>query len=661
MGCSRDVLIVAAMKYLLGDLLIDTGRQSVSRSGAVIALPKLSYDLLLVLIRAAPDLVSLDELMRQVWPGVVVSPETVSKRVMLLRDALDEDPRAPRYIAVLRGRGYQIVADVSEAAEAPAVPPATRQTPVGVADPEPVEAEGANEAGEAVTTSPATPAQMGTAAGQLTPRRFLIPAIVVSLLVVGVGSVAYWKWQKAPAAPAVSTFSGEPSIAVLPLTDMSEKKDQEYFADGMSEEILDLLVKIPGLKVIGRTSSFQFKGQNADLRTIGEKLGATYLVEGSVRKSGDRLRVTAQLIDSRDGSHLMAETYDRKIEDVLKMQDEIAAALVRALQLTVGVDRDLPRPTLPNPEAYSLYLHGRQAYDRLDRQGFEQAASDFQRALALDPSLGSAAAALALMYEGLGEFGFIPPAMAFEQARHEAQHALALDPHIALAHAVLGSVHDVYDWDWPAADRETQQALALAPNDAGILHFAGRRSLTIGRWDEALNSVNASLALDPLLPPTYIELNWVQVRRGRLAEAEAAARRAMEISPTYVWAHYYLGVTLLVAGNPEAAMAVFAKEIDTGARLGGLAMGNWALLRTPESDRSLAQMLKDKDQTGGNAFGIAEVYAYRGEADSALYWLERAYQQKDVSLYLVKGDPPLKSLETNPRYKAFLRKMNLPE
>jgi adenylate cyclase len=471
-------------------------------------------------------------------------------------------------------------------------------------------------------------------------------------------SVEGEKALNAPATAPLPAIISDKSIAVLPFADMSEKKDQEYFADGMAEEIIDLLVKIPGLKVIARTSSFQFKGQSQDLRTIGTQLGVAYVLEGSVRKSGDRLRVTAQLIDSRDGTHLFSQTYDRDLSDVLKMQDEIAAQVVRALQIEVNGWG--PRPALRNAEAYTQYLQGMHAFDRFDQQGFEQAASDFQRALDLDPSFAEAAAALAWVSEAFAEFEFRPLAVAFEQARHAAQHAIELNPNLAIAHAALGRIQLEYDWDWPAADREVKRARGLAPNDSLIMMVAAQQSLILGRLDDALMLVNASLERDPLDPGLYFVLNWIQVRRGRLAEAEAAVRRTLEISPTYNYAHYYLGIVLLTRGQPEAALAEFLRETVDWVRVGGSAMAYFALGRKAESDAALAQLLMRQD-VANHPYNMAQIYGFRGESDEALKWLDRAYASKSTGLYHIKGDPPFKNLEDDPRYQALLRKMNLLE
>jgi TolB-like protein/Flp pilus assembly protein TadD len=493
----------------------------------------------------------------------------------------------------------------------------------------------------------------------LTIRRLVAAAVflVVTAVVVGV-VVRYWpSKQGGSQAPVVAAISDK-SIAVLPFTDMSEKKDQEYFADGMAEEIIDLLVRVPGLKVISRTSSFQFKGRGADLRTVGEQLGAHYVLEGSVRKSGDRVRVTAQLINSRDGSHLLSETYDRGFSDVLKMQDEIAIALVRALQIEVSSGGLESRPTLRNPQAYSLYLLGLHAFDGNDQTGFEQAASNFQQALDLDPSFADAASMLASSYFVLGQFGFMSPGVAFEKARQAAQRALELDPNLASGHANLAEIYRAYDWNWPAADQEIHLARGLAPNDPDVLFIAAVQAQTLGRWDDALEFVNKSLALDPLSPSGYMILNFVQLGRGRFEEAEAAIRRTIEINPAYTHGHYFLGMVLLARGEPRLAAAEMMKDTQEHTRLGGSAMSYFALGSKADSDAALAQML---ERQTNHPYFIAQVYAYRGEADEAFKWLDRAYAQKDASLALLKSQERFMKLQGDERYKAFLKKMNLPE
>jgi adenylate cyclase len=456
----------------------------------------------------------------------------------------------------------------------------------------------------------------------------------------------------APAATVVS----EKSIAVLPFTDMSEKKDQEYFGDGMAEEILDLLAKIPGLTVIGRTSSFQFKGKDVDLRTIGTQLNAAHVLEGSIRKSGDQVRITAQLINTRTGTHEWSDTYDRHIGDVLKLQDAIAAVVVRELQLTVSPEFLQSRATLRNADAYDLMLRGRHAADRFDKEGLDEAVTLFRQALDRDPTSADAAAELASAYYDQESYLSLPGAA--EQARRAAAVALKLDPTNELAHSTLGAIYLAYDWDWAAAEREYHQTATIAPGSADVLNSTAWLSLVLGRWDDALRQIKAALAQDPLDPNSFEALTWVQMARGHLAEAEAAMRRGLEIRPTYTWGHFILGLVLLARGERDAALLEMQQETSDEARQAGLAMTYYSLGRKTASDASLASMLKD--QGAENAFEIANVYAFRGQSDEATHWLERAYVQKDTNLFLVKSYLPLQGLAADPRFKAFLRKMKLP-
>ncbi|MGO9632296.1 MAG: TIR domain-containing protein [Steroidobacteraceae bacterium] len=490
----------------------------------------------------------------------------------------------------------------------------------------------------------------------------LVPALAVLV------AAAYFAWEKllptkhnAAEQPATASTNviGDKSIAVLPFTDMSEKHDQEYFGDGMAEEILDLLVKIPGLTVIARTSSFQFKGKNEDLRTIGTKLNVAYVLEGSVRKSGDQVRITAQLINARTGAHEWSETYDEHIGDVLKLQDAIAAAVVRELQLTVAADYLTARSISKNVEAYDLYLRGRYAFDRYDQEGLDKAASLFQQALDRDPTFADAAAALANTYVLQVLQGSLTPAAGFQQARRAATHALELDPTSAEGQAIMADIHYIYDWDWAGAERVLQQIATVAPNNVDVLWSEAALSAALGHLDDALRQIKAALAQDPINPGLLTILSGIQETRGHLSEAEAVARRVLDIRPTYGYGHYNVGIILLERGDRDAALLEMQQETIDEGKQQGLAIAYYALGRKTESDAALAGMLKHQADT--SALSIAEVYAFRGQSDEAMHWLERAYAQKDPYLYSIKGDPLLRNVEDDRRYKAFLRKMNLPE
>jgi TolB-like protein/DNA-binding winged helix-turn-helix (wHTH) protein/Flp pilus assembly protein TadD len=635
----------APPRFRIGDLEIDVGKAEVRRGDKKIALTKLSFDLLLALIHAAPSIVTTEDLLSRVWPGLLVSSESVSQRVKLLRTAIGDDSQHPRYILAVRGRGYRLIPVVERCDSNLSTSDATNPpiTPPGVEVP----AEPARQSFSLQRSS-----------GRL-KRVVIAVAVLVAMGIVVVLGRRYWSTTN-NAAQSATVAMVDRSIAVLPFTDMSEKKDQEYFADGMAEEIIDLLVKIPGLKVISRTSSFQFKGKTEDLRSIGTQLGVAYVLEGSVRKSDERLRVTAELIDSRDGVHLFSQTYDRELSDVLKMQGEIAAQVGRALQIEVSAAYDMiPRPALGNTEAYTLYLQGLHALDRFDQPGLEQALNDFQRAFALDPSFAAATNRLGQVYSVLGEFGVIPQTIAIEKVRHYVELTLKLDPNRAETLAALGGVvHGAYDWDWAAADTELEQARALAPSNAAVMALSARQSIIMGRWDDALQLLNACLELDPLNPRLYSFLTFVQVQRGHLADAEAAARRTLEISPTFTLAHYWLGIVLLMRHQPEGALTEMLKEANDAPRIGGSSTAYLALGRKAESDAALAEML-NKDAS--HPYLIAQTYAFRGQLDEAFQWLERAYAPRDPLLYQIKFTPAFDKLHDDPRYKAILRKMNLPE
>ncbi len=487
----------------------------------------------------------------------------------------------------------------------------------------------------------------------------LCATVTVALGVVCALAVHFWPLKHPESqAPAVAAISDK-SIAVLPFADMSQKKDQEYFGDGMAEEILDLLAKIPGLTVIGRTSSFQFKGKNEDLRKIGTELNAAYVLEGSVRNSGDQVRITAQLINTKTGAHEWSETYDRPIGDVLKLQDAIAAAVARELQLTVAPGHLGSRSTVKNAEAYDLVLRGRHAADRFDKEGLDDAVRLFQQALDRDPNSIDAVAGLAYAYFILGTYGHLAPSVAYEQSRRAAKKVLELEPNNVLAHWMLGGIYQIYDWNWSASENEFRQISTAAPDSWEALNGKAWVSLTLGRWDEALSQIRAALARDPLNPSNYECLAWIQMNRGHVSEAEIAIRRSLDIRPTYGWGHYILGLLLLQGGKLQAALLEMQQEQLEFAQLAGLAKIYHALGRAADADVALTRMIKD--HAADNAFQIATVYAFRGQPDEAMQWLERAYAQKDSDLAFIKSNLSLKSIQKDIRFKAFLKKMNLPE
>ena len=494
-------------------------------------------------------------------------------------------------------------------------------------------------------------------------RRFAIPLIVLLVVLAG-GAVWYIEGTSdVPAAKSETAVAAvtpnEKSIAVLPFADMSAGKDQEFFADGLSEELLNLLTKLPELRVIGRTSSFQFKGRNEDLRVIGEKLNVAHILEGSVRKSGEKLRITAQLIRAADGSHLWSQTYDRTLDDIFVVQDDIAGEVVQALKLTLLATTSVTRSRPVDPETYNLALQGRYFGERRGQKDLVRAVEYFRRALVRDSDYAPAWAGLSRAYAYQADDGYVPVAAGYRRAREAAEKALALDPQLTDAHLALGWIQLVYDWDWAAADTSFRKALALEPGSVMALRRAGSLARTLGRFSEAIDLAHKAIERDPLRPGSYVNVGLALLAVNRDAEAEAAFRKAIELNPDGAYQHQALGLGLLLQGKTDAALLEVQQETEEFWRLSGLPLVFHALGRRSESDSALAA-LKDK-HAGEAAYQIAEVHAFRGEADLAFEWLERAYDQRDGGVADIKGSRVMRGLVGDPRYKAFLRKLKLPE
>jgi TolB-like protein len=483
--------------------------------------------------------------------------------------------------------------------------------------------------------------------------------LVIAALVAGV-MVRYWpSKQESSPAPTVAAIADK-SIAVLPFVDMSEKKDQEYFADGMAEEIQNILAKLPQLRVLGRVSSFQFKGSTDDVRTVGTKLGAAYVVSGGVSKAGSRIRVTAQLIDAKAGGHLWSERYDREFNDILLLQDEIATAIARALRVTVAARDARPLGDAREAQGYTLYLKGKLALDSFNTKSLAEAQSAFEQALALNPGLLGAAEGTALMWKWrvIDENSDITAIEAIEQARLAAEKSLSMDSRSSVAHEILGFVAASRDFDWAMADTEIQKALALNPNDPEIHEAYAETLWPRGLINEATNQLNASLLLDPLNANTLQSLSIPLYLNRDYASATSALQKSIAINPTIDYSHFLLGVIQLLSGRNDEALKEFAAENKVLNREAGSALVNYSLGNRSKSDDALARLIREGTRVW--PYGIATVCAHRGETNDAFEWLEKAYSARDYDLQsFVLGDPLLMSLHGDARWAALLRKMRL--
>ncbi len=448
------------------------------------------------------------------------------------------------------------------------------------------------------------------------------------------------------------------SIAVLPFIDMSPAKDQEYFADGLSEELLNVLAQIEDLKVTGRTSSFHFKGRTEDLRVIGEKLGVGSILEGSVRKAGERVRITAQLVNAADGFHLWSETYDRTLEDIFAVQDDIAASVAAALQVTLlgNASAVAPRES-PSIEAHNLLLQGQHLARRFIENDLEKAVGYLEQALALDPAYAQAWADLAgVRYVQAGQ-AWVPMEEGHRLAREAANRAIELDENLAQGWLALGYVKMTRDWDWRGAERAFEKALALAPGNADVLVALSELSSKLGHQDQALALNLRAVELDPLNRFAYSRLGARLARAGHWQEAQASGRKVLELQPGSPRAHMGLGFLELDQSRPQAALEEMEQETSSFWRSFGLAMVYPALERWEEADAELAQI---KAEYGDDAaYQVASIHAARGEPDAAFEWLERAYSHRDPGLPSLKVTRSLVSLYDDPRWPVFLEKMGL--
>jgi serine/threonine protein kinase/Tfp pilus assembly protein PilF len=505
-------------------------------------------------------------------------------------------------------------------------------------------------------SSAATPAGTETRPTRL----YLIIGAAVVLLTLATGLWLNHRSKSGKTKPVSTTQpSTTPSIAVLPFADMSANRDQEYFSDGLAEELLNDLTKIPGLRVTARTSSFQFKGKSEDLRAIGQKLNVASVLEGSVRKEGKRVRITAQLISANDGFLLWSETYERQLDDIFAVQEDIARSVAGALKVTL-LGRNVPAPSsqTKNADAYNSYLQGRYFYVRRSKEDLERAISYYMSAIHLDSNYAAAWAGLAEAHHRQADNGYIPVDEGYRKARQEVERALALDENLAEAHAEMGWIKRAHDWDWEGADAAYQRALTLDPGNATALRGAAVLAFTMGRLDEAIESDYRAVRLDPLNIPTHHNLGLHAYYAGRLDEAADALKKALELNPDRPGTRNLLGRVYLAQSQPQQALNEMERETDPVWRLYGLSLTYQAVGRKTDADAALATFIHNHQET--MAFQIAEVFAYRGEIDRAFEWLDRAYTLHDSGMADIKGDPLLKSLERDLRYTAFLKKMRLP-
>ena len=476
----------------------------------------------------------------------------------------------------------------------------------------------------------------------------------------------------AAAAPGMKPSNLEPrSIAVLPFVNRSHDEADEYFSDGLADELHNVLAKIPGLRVAARSSAFTFKGKDATVAEMGRALNVAAVLEGSVRKAGNRLRISVQLVKVADGYDLWSETYDRTLEDIFAVQDDIAQSVVNELRRSLlGEAADAQageeataqvaaasKGRSTDPEAHRRYLLARHFLDRFTREDTAKGIAYLKEALALDPAFALAWVELGVAYATETERGWAPGTEGYARARESLGRALVLDPDLAEGHAGMGWIQMVHDWDWRTAEASFHRALKLAPGNALVLRRAGILAHYLGRLDDGIALFRRALEHDPLSAFAYFSLGRVFDAKGDLVDAEAAYRKSLELAPQRPFAHGILSLNLLAQGRTEEAQAEVLREPEELWRL----FSSTIILHTTghqaESDAALQEFISNYQLE--TVFMIAELYAARGNVDLAFEWLERAYDAPDAGLSAMKTEPLLRSLHADPRWDVFLHKMGL--
>jgi TolB-like protein/lipoprotein NlpI len=447
----------------------------------------------------------------------------------------------------------------------------------------------------------------------------------------------------------------EHSIAVLPFVNMSDEKSNEYFSDGISEELLNLLAKIPQLQVTARTSSFAFKGKETGISEIARTLHVANVLEGSVRKSGNSVRITAQLIKAGTDTHLWSQTYDRKLDDIFAIQDEIAADVVKQLRVTLlGA---APKARTTDPEAYALYLQAVQIVRQNTAEAFKQSDALLRKVLAIDPRYAPAWVGLCDNFTGEANEGLLPSKEGYTQAREAATKALLIDPDYASAHALLGYIAINGYNDLAAAAQHLKRALALDPADLYVLRGSAFLLATLGHLDEALVLRETVARRDPVNVDAFWDIGLYQRMAGRFDAAIASYRTVLSLSPGpgNISAHFHLGTVLLLKGDAHGALAEIEQETKDESRMVGLTMAYYALGRKADSDAALAALIAKYEKA--STYNIAYVYAYRGEADKAFEWLDKAVEYGDPFVSEIVTENLFDKIHSDPRWLPFLRKI----
>ncbi len=494
---------------------------------------------------------------------------------------------------------------------------------------------------------------------QWSARKFAAMIVSIALLAAALFVFQMWRSKSiSPAPPATSTVS-EKSIAVLPFLNESGDPGDEYFSDGLSEELIAALAQIGDLKVIGRSSSFRFKGKNEESKTIGEKLGVSTLLEGTVRKQADHVRIVAELIDAADGRELWSRTFDRALKDIFAVQEEIAQAVASSLKVTLlGSDeRASANPAPKSTEAHNAYLLGHYYFQRRNLEDYRKAVAHFDEAIGLDPDYALAYAERSEAWTLIGDLTG-QGKITWPKARSDAEKAVAIAPVLAEAHAALGWVRCFTEWKFAEGWSEVKRARELSPVNPTANDLLARVTVYLGRLDEAEKFARQAVELDPLDYQSQNNVARILWFKGKLDEADAVARKAAELQPTAASSHRWQTMVAVARHDGATALSEAQQEPDEGYRRFLIALAHYVRGDRAAADAALADLIANG--RGQLDYQIAEVYALRGETDKAFEWLQISYDSHDTGTLALLVDPLLRDLRNDPRYQSLVTKMAFP-
>ena len=639
--------------YEFGPFRIDVGRRLVLREGEPVSLTSKSFDTLLVLVERRSEVVHKDELMKQLWPDTIVEENNLTQQISMLRKALGERPGEHRYVLTVPGRGYRFIAEINEAGvEEPdlIVEQHSRSRITVDVEDEPERETDALE--EHVKYLPDTP----RAARRWLTSRSAIVSVPIALALLTF-ALSIWLTAQKTQPPSKSEF--KKSIAVLPFKSLNSDPANDYLGTGMSDTLIAKLSNIRQISVRATSTVIKYAGQNQDAQMIGRELGVDSVLEGTVQKAGDRVRVTVQLVNVQDRNPLWAQSYDEKITDIFTLQDVISEQVAQTMLVKLNVDeqRQLSKRETENVEAYQEYLRGRYFWNKRNEEGLKKSLERFQQAITLDPAYGQAYAGLADAYTLIAHYRIKPYAQdeAFQKGRAAAIKALKIDDTLAEAHASLAFIKTYYDQDASGAESEFKRAIELDPDYATAHHWYSEYLAMRGQEQEAMIEIKRAQELDPLSPVINTTLGERLYLARRYDEAIRQLQKTLEIAPDFGPAHYTLGLAFEQKGMYEDAIFELrqARAISDSSQNVLASLGHTLALAGQKgaAHRILDELLAKDDPV---PYAIAVIYQGLGEKQQTIGWLKKVKDKKDALDMMLKLDPRLDNLRDDPGFQGLL-------